>query len=154
MKKKHIFLLLGLLILLVGLIIVLCITFIGLYSSSRQGAPEHIVTQPPDHELEQFLVEQWHFDHAAYLEDENTLIGYRAHDISYEQALKVGATVFTEDLAPESYLPQALTIAADVNAKFSTPDLKVSIVFLSSDDQVLFHADSDGTTGACWDTKD
>ena len=80
----------------------------------------------------------------------NTVTAIRTFDLSYTDAQQIGGRVFTGDLAPESYLSQAVTIEADLRSRFSTGDLTVILSFLGNEDRELFRVDSGGNISTCW----
>ena len=151
MKKKSLWITVGILVALIGLVLCLLITFLGLYGKTRPttGLSSTVLnTDTP----EAYLIDSWHFHDCRWDSATNTVTAIRTFDLTYEDGKKVGAAVFTEDLAPESYLAQALTIAADLDARFSTDDITVVISFRSSDDKELFSVDSNGNISTCWST--
>lgn len=151
MKKKQLILLLGALLLLIGLVVCLLLLFLGLYGNSQisldspQSTTIVDTTDPVG-----YLKESWYFHDGHWDRGSNTVTAIRTFDLTYEEGQKVGAQVFTEDLAPETYLSQALTIAADLNSRFSMTDVTVVISFRSSDDMELFSVDSIGNISTCW----
>ena len=149
MKKKHIFMLLGTLVILIGLIVALVFVFLGLYRSAQDTTP----TETPMAELsdiEQYVIRSWQF-HGCIMDNEtNTVTAIRTFDLSYTDAQQIGGRVFTGDLAPESYLSQAVTIEADLRSRFSTGDLTVILSFLGNEDRELFRVDSGGNISTCW----
>jgi len=149
MKKKHIFLLLGTLVILIGLIIALVFVFLGLYRSAQDTTTtETPVVEQSD--MEQYVIRSWQF-HDCILDNEtNTVTAIRTFDLSYTDAQQIGSRIFTGDLAPETYLSQAVTIEADLRSRFSTGDLTVVLSFLGNEDQELFRVDSRGNISTCW----
>ena len=149
MKKKHIFMLLGTLVILIGLIVALVFVFWGLYRSAQDTTP----TETPMAELsdiEQYVIRSWQF-HGCIMDNEtNTVTAIRTFDLSYTDAQQIGGRVFTGDLAPETYLSQAVTIEADLRSRFSTGDLTVILSFLGNEDRELFRVDSGGNISTCW----
>jgi hypothetical protein len=98
-----------------------------------------------------YVMDNWHFEDAQWNEDTHTLTAIKSFDLSYEEAQKIGGNIFTEDLSPESYLPQALTMAADLNSRLSITDVVVILDFRGRDDTTLFTVDSIGHIQTCWD---
>ena len=149
MKKKHIFMLLGTLVILIGLIVALVFVFLGLYRSAQDTAP----TETPMAELsdiEQYVIRSWQFHDCIMDNETNTVTAIRTFDLSYTDAQQIGGRVFTGDLAPETYLSQAVTIEADLRSRFSTGDLTVILSFLGNEDRELFRVDSRGNISTCW----
>ena len=151
MKKKTILIMIGMLIVLVGLALCLLLTFLGLYGKS-QGTTVAPSSAADIGTPESYLIDSWQFHDCQWDKATNTVTAIRTFDLTFEEGKKVGAAVFTEDLAPESYLAQALTISADLDARFSTEDITVVISFRSSDDMELFSVSSDGSISTCWST--
>ena len=151
MKKKQLILILGVLLLLIGLVVCLLLLFLGLYGNSQitLDTPKDTTiidaTDPVG-----YLMESWYFHDGHWDRSSNTITAIRTFDLTYAEGQKVGAQVFTGDLAPETYLSQALTIAADLNSRFSMKDVMVVISFRSSDGMELFSVDSIGTVSTCW----
>ncbi len=151
MKRKHIFLLLGTLLILIGLVVCLLFVFFGLYGSSQSsGSP---ATAAPLEDIELFVIDRWHFRDCSWDAEGKTLTAIRTFELTYEDAQKIGAQVFTGDLAPETYLSQAITIEADLSSRFSAGELTVVLSFCGSDGAELFSVDSRGNIATCWSTE-
>ncbi len=152
MKKKHLFLTLGILVTLIGIVLCLLFAFLGVYGKmqSNTEARDHATASDT---IVSYLKDSWYFQDGQWDKPSNTVTAIRTYDLTYEEGKKVGAAVFTDDLAPESYLSQAITIAADLNSRFSTEDITVVISFRSSDGLELFSVDSIGNISTCWDTE-
>lgn len=149
MKKKHIFLLFGIALILIGLAVSLVFVFLGLYHSSQESSDPVVGSSSPP-ELVQYVIDSWHFHDAEWDSSSGTLIAIRSYDLCLEDAQKVGAQVFTEDLAPESYLPQATTMKTDIQSRFSLEDIVVVISFRGNQNEELFRIDSEGNISTCW----
>ncbi len=102
--------------------------------------------------IEAFVVEKWHFDRADV--KDSVLTAVREMDLTLREAELVGATVFTGDLAPESYLSQAATLHADVMSSFGLTELRTVIRYESSDEEEIFSVDSDGNILTCWEREE
>ena len=100
-----------------------------------------------------YLKDSWHFHEGQWDRSANTITAIRVYDLSYEEGKKVGAQVFTGDLAPETYFSQALTIAADISARFAMEEVTVVISFRSNDQGELFSVDSTGNISVCWNEE-
>lgn len=153
MNKKSLYFIIGTLVVLIGLTVCLVCAFLGLYKNSRnlaQGESEGT----PASDIVQYLKDSWHFEDGEWNGKARTATAVRIYDLTYEEAQKIGARVFTEDLAPESYLAQALTISADLSSRFSVKDVTVVISFRGNDGKELFSVDSQGTVSVCWDTAE
>ena len=146
MKKTMILLICGiLLLLLVGSFFILK-TFVSIYGQS-QGQTTHATTANPE-KLESFLIDQWGFE--AVEAEGNCITAIRSLSLSYEDACLVGASVFTDDLSPETYLSQAATIQADVESTLGLTDTELILSFRSTDGKEIFSVDSAGNISTCW----
>ena len=152
MNKKHLWIALGIAVCLIGLAVCLLLAFLGLYGRTQTAEVPQTDAQSP-YGLEDYLIEHWQFQECLWDPSANTITAIRVLDISYEDGQKVGSTVFTGDLAPETYLSQAATIAADLNTRFATGDAILVISFRSSDRVELFSVDSVGNISTCWNTE-
>lgn len=153
MNLKKGLLIFGALIILIGVIVGLLIAFLGLYQSTQElSTPQS--TAVPSGDPVRYLKENWQFYDASWDKTSNTVTAVRVYDISFEDAQKVGDRVFVDDLSPESYLSQALTIAADLSSRFSMENVTVVISFRAADKQEIFSVDSLGNVSTCWATED
>ncbi len=149
MKRKNVFLLLGTLLILIGLVVCLLFVFLGLYRSF-QASPDSPAVTAPKEDMELFVINSWYFHDCTWDEENETLTAIRTFDLTYEDAQKIGSRVFSGDLAPETYLSQAVTIEADLRSRFSEDDLTVILSFRGSDGAELFRVDSRGNISTCW----
>lgn len=150
MNTKKILLILGLIIILSGIILGLLFVFLGIYNTSpNPNDSQTVSTHAPD--PVQYLKESWQFHDCQWDQNTNTVTAIRVYDLSLDDAKKIGSRVFTDDLSPESYLSQALTIAADLSSRFSMEQVTVVISFRGSDSQELFSVDSKGNISTCWE---
>ena len=150
MKKSMMILLILLLVLLLVGAAVGIYSFISVYGRAR--GQELDPATAVEREVEAFLVDQWNFQQAEL--KGKTLTAVRTMDLSYEDACLVGAAVFTDDLAPESYLSQAATILEDVENTFAMEGLTLVLRMESNDDKEIFSVDSEGTIQTCWTVED
>lgn len=72
-------------------------------------------------------------------------------EISYANACAFGGNVYTQELAPESFLTEVRAIAADVATNCKIPALTVSLSYLSTDGIPIFTVCSDGSVSSCWE---
>lgn len=152
MNAKKILLILGILVILTGLIVSLLFVFIGLYKNSQDSGNSRDTSMVLDDPIP-YLKESWHFEDGEWDPDTNVVTAIKIYDISYEDAKKIGSRVFTDDLAPETYLSQALTIAADLSSRFSIEHVTVEISFRGNDGQEIFSVDSTGNIITCWNNQ-
>lgn len=150
MNKKQVFFLIGITLILIGLITSLVFVFVGLYRSATDSSAPGSVTESKD-DMERYIIDSWHFQDCLWDSESNTLTAIRTLDLSYEEAKEIGARVFSGDLAPESYLAQAVTIEADLRSRFPIKSLTTVLSFRGRDDKELFRVDSTGKISTCWD---
>ncbi|MBR4308335.1 MAG: hypothetical protein IKT58_01935 [Oscillospiraceae bacterium] len=145
--KKTMIVLLGVafLLLLVGSIFLIR-SFIQIYGQS-QGENNPTLSSEAG-EIESFMAEKWDCK-AASLQG-NTLFMVRPMGLTYEEACRVGGLVFVDDIAPESYLSLVATMQADVLTNFAIDDIRVILVYESTDGEEIFSVDSDGNIQTCW----
>ncbi len=139
--KKTLWILLPLLSVLLIIAITACVLFLTLAPSSGNDA-----TTLPNTDIVSYVQEHWQIADAEYAN--GTLTIRKSFDITYEQACKLGGNIFTEDLAPESYLSLVATLAADLETQFE-PTL-VLLCYCSSDGQTIFSVNSQGEISTCW----
>ena len=95
-----------------------------------------------------YVREQWQLNDADYAD--GVLTVRKSFDITYEQACKLGANIFTDDLAPESYLSLVATLAGDLSSRFGNAPSLVVLRYCSSDGQTIFSVNSKGEISTCW----
>lgn len=71
-------------------------------------------------------------------------------NLSYDTACAVGANVYCDELAPETYLPQVQSIRADVMSACGLSSLRVVLAYMSTDGEIIWSIDSSGTVTTCW----
>ena len=145
MNKSMKILLVAVLVLILG-IGVLVWGFFRVYGEAKTGGG-----LGEQRRIEDFVVDKWHFDRADI--KDSVLTAVREMDLTLREAELVGATVFTGDLAPESYLSQAATLHADVIATFGLTELRTVIRYESSDGEEIFSVDSEGKILTCWEAE-
>lgn len=77
----------------------------------------------------------------------------RKTQMSYETACSVGVSIYCDELAPETYLPQVRAIYADLISVCEPERLLVRLVYLSSEGEIIWSIDTDGTIFTCWETE-
>ncbi len=149
MKKTTIILTLLVVFALIAVSVYFCIEFFVLYrgASEPNELPQ---TSKAATDLEAFVLEKWDVESTDY--DGQCLTLYRSYPLSYAQACELGGNIFTGELTPESYLPFAATVAADVSSQFGPPVPIVVLAYRSEDGEVIFSADSEGNIFTCWNT--
>lgn len=150
MKKTTITLTLLVIFVLIAVSVYFCIEFFVLYrDASEPSQTEQIIDAPTN--MEAFVLKNWDVTDTDY--DGTYLTLYRSYPLSYAQACKLGGNIFTGELAPESYLPFAATVAADLSSHFEKDIPIVVLSYLSEDGKVIFSADSEGKIFTCWNTE-
>ena len=151
MNKKSVYMLLGILLVLIGFVVGLIFAFFRLYENSQGGTQPEIPLNSAESEAIQYLEDSWHFQDGEWNRKKDTVTAIRVFELTYEDAQKIGSEVFTGDLAPETYLPQALTIQTDLISRFNLEDITVVISFRGTDGKELFRVDSSGHVSTCWE---
>lgn len=151
MRKTTIILTLLVIFALIAVSVYFCIEFFVLYrDASETNEPAQSTKAQTD--IEAFVLENWDVADTEY--DGKTLTLYRTYPLSYAQACELGGNIFTGDLAPESYLPFAATVAADISSRFGPPVPVIVLAYRSEDGEVIFSADSQGSLYTCWNTEE
>lgn len=70
--------------------------------------------------------------------------------LTYEQACSIGGSIYTGELAPETYLSAVQAIALDISARCGQA-VNVALVQESSDGQPVFTVGSNGQITVCWE---
>ena len=146
MKKWLIPLIAGVVILLIALCVFLIVRFVSLSSSLA----ETDATPPETSDLEAYAAEHWPQYSPEYDAAAQTLILTRKTQLSYEQACRIGANIYSDSTAPETYLDDASAIALNLISQYDCPALTVDLTFLSTDGEAIFTVSSDGSVETCW----
>lgn len=144
MKKGLIAAILVVLAILIAVSIFLVLRFYDIYSSMESSDSEAATLQT---DVEAYIAPLWPSFTCEY--SEGTLTMTQATTISYAGALSYGKEVYCDDLAPETYLSDAVTVAADIGSHCGA-SAKVTFRFVSSDGEPIFTVSSDGTVWTCW----
>lgn len=98
-----------------------------------------------------YAKENWsQFAPFVYQEESNHLTISQSSTLSYEDACLYGKNVYSEDLAPETYLPAVRMVRLEIGTACETPDLSVTLQCLSTDGEVIFSVSNDGEISTCW----
>lgn len=104
-------------------------------------------------ELGAYLEEQYP-NFTAQIDASNaTVTLIRELTITHAQAVAHGGNIYADELAPETYLEPARTIAADIAVHAQRTEMKVVLLYRSSDGQDVFSVCSDGTITTCWENE-
>ena len=144
MKKWLVAAILIVLAVLIAVSVFLVLRFYSIYSSLDSSDPEPSTQQT---DVEAYIAPLWPAFTCEYSDGSLTMA--QTTTISYSGALSYGKEVYSDDLAPETYLSDAVAIAADV-ASHCGVSAEVTFRFLSSDGEPIFTVCSDGTIWTCW----
>lgn len=142
--KKTLLILLPLLAILLIVAVAACVLFVKLYPSG-----DNATTTSRDADFLSYVQEHWQLTDVQYAD--GTLTVRKSFDITYGQACKLGGNIFTDDLAPESYLSLVATLAGDLETQFDNPPSLVLLRYCSSDGHTIFSVDSNGEISTCWE---
>ena len=144
MKKIIIPLVVLVLVLIIGVSAFLIIQFTGLTSSDTPTEQESI-------QLEEYVQEHWPDFEAHYDAESKTLTLSQVTKLTYESACVNGSSIYSNELAPATYLPQARSIAIDLMGSCNTSGINVILSYESTDGMPIFTVNSNGETWACWE---
>lgn len=144
MKKWLIAAILIVLTVLIAVSIFLVLRFYSIYSSMESSDTEAATLQT---DVEAYIAPLWPAFTCEYSDGSLTMT--QTTTISYAGALSYGKEVYSDDLAPETYLSDAVAVAADV-ASHCGVSAEVTFRFISSDEEPIFTVCSDGTVWTCW----
>ena len=71
--------------------------------------------------------------------------------MDYETACARGGSVYSGELAPESYLDTVRIVALEIASACDLQKLNVTMQCISSDEKTVFTVSSDGAVWCCWD---
>ena len=125
-------------------LVLLVLRFYSIYSSMESSDPEPSTQQT---DVEAYIAPLWPAFTCEYSDGSLTMT--QTTIISYAGALSYGKEVYSDDLAPETYLSDAVAVAADV-ASHCGVSARVTFRFISSDGEPIFTVCSDGTIWTCW----
>ena len=146
MKKWLILAVAIVLVILLTVGIFLCIRFVSIYREMQEAestAQSLSVEEYAAQKLPEFVRE--------YDRKTNTLTLSRVSTLSYEEACSIGAKVYVDELAPETYLSQARSIDLDITAQCRSGALTVVLCYLSTDGEPIFTVSSEGDIWTCWE---
>ena len=144
MKKWLVAAILIVLTVLIAVSIFLVLRFYSIYSSMESSDTEAATLQT---DVEAYIAPLWPAFTCEYSDGSLTMT--QTTTISYAGALSYGKEVYSDDLAPETYLSDAVAVAADV-ASHCGVSAEVTFRFISSDEEPIFTVCSDGTVWTCW----
>lgn len=125
----------------------LIVKFVVLAESTSATAETEAVYE----EVEAYAAKSWPGYEQSYDEAAQILTLSHPTTMSYENACSYGGNVYTDELAPETYLEQVRTIAVDVIAHCGCPSLNVVLQYTGTEGEPIFTVSSDGTVWTCWE---
>lgn len=146
MKKWLILAVAIIIVVLLTVGIFLCIRFVSIYRETQAAestAQSLSVEEYAAQALPEFVCD---YDRKA-----NTLTLSRTSSLSYDEACSIGAKVYVDELAPETYLIQARSIDLDITAQCRVGALTVVLRYLSTDGEPIFTVSSEGDIWTCWE---
>lgn len=102
-------------------------------------------------DVEQYLSSQWK-DYPLRTCQGNTVIVKSYAKITFDQAVKYGAEGYDEPLL-NSYVVTAKEISLGLQSECAMENARVVLEQYSTDEQIIFTADSDGNIKTCWEEK-
>lgn len=150
MKKWLIAALLIFLAVLIAVSAVLILRFVALYSSRQSGAAQETENSA---DIEAYVNKNWSDYDCSYDPASHVLTMTKKVSMLYDDACAYGGSVYTDELAPETFQKDAASIALDISAHCSAPSVSVTLCYLSSDEEPIFTVGSSGDIWTCWDTE-
>lgn len=145
MKKWLIAIVLILAVALIVGCVVLCVHLLNHSDSTAEEASASAA------QIEAYVREHWAMFDVSYEEATQSLTLNKSASMTFEKACAYGASVYSGELAPDSYLSEIRSIGLDVLASFDCPSLSVELLYMSSDGEPIFSVKSDGTVWTCWE---
>lgn len=136
-------------VVLIALVVIsgyLLIHFIILSSSYNSNSG----TDDTEQDIVGYAQENWPQFQASYDSDSRTLTLSKETQMSFENACAFGASVYSNELAPETYLNDVATIARDIETHCGCDGLTVTLCYLSTEGTPIFSVSSDGSIDVCW----
>lgn len=152
LKKKPIFLLLGVVLaLLLALAVWLCVRFVRLYSASSDSPTTAAQEDQAQSAVEGYLRESWPEYGCSYDAQSATLTVTRTSALSYDTAVQSGANIYCDETAPQTYQSTAELLRLDVMANLAMDELTVVLCYESTDGRPIFTVSSSGAVWTCWE---
>ena len=101
-------------------------------------------------EVEAYAREHWPQYSPVFDKKSQTLTLSKETILSYDEACKIGGSVYSGSTSPQSYLDAVYAIKTDLAAHFGS-GLRVELSFLSTDGEPVFNVSDDGTIETCWE---
>lgn len=145
MKKRWVILCV-VLVLLLAVVIVLTVRFFGLFGAAQTDEETQLSVE--DYAQQKFAEYSPRYD-----AESATLTLSKPTTLGYDDAVKLGGSIYEGDLAPETYLAQVQSILLNVKSSCNAAELTVVLCYQSTDGETIFSVASDGTIQTCWETK-
>lgn len=142
MKKSLILTLFILALVLILVIAGLCIYFFFLYEPAQDSTENPALLT-----VEEYAAQQWPDYAAEYSGGVLTLM--RSTDMTYAEACELAGDIYTDELAPETYVSVVQTIAIDIAASCGVSPT-VILRYSTTDGETVFAVSSTGAIETCW----
>lgn len=106
---------------------------------------------PPATLVENYVKTHWPQYESRYESSSQTLTLIRQTEMEISTAKQVGDKVYTDALAPETYLENVSAIAVDVISHCNCPELTVILMYTSVENECIFSVSSAGDIFTCWE---
>lgn len=141
LKKTVLILILSLVVLLIALSVFLLVRFVALAEKTDDASA-------PLPSVEAYARET--YPEFSCRLDGDCLTLSKSTQMAYDTACSVGASVFCDELAPETYLAQLHAIRADLLSSCEVDALTVRLAYLSSEGETIWSIDTSGSVFTCW----
>lgn len=147
MKKWMVAVIAIVLVAFIALAIFMVVYIVSLAGSSDTTSQ----TETSFEDVEAYAEEHWPNYLCSYNKDDHTLTLSQDTTMSYENACSHGGSVYTDELAPETYLNQVRTIAIDLVTHCADSSVNVILEYVSTDGKPIFSVNSNGSIWTCWE---
>lgn len=142
-------------IVVIAVVLVAALVFIGFcvkfIVDIAKGADVSSQTDASYEDVEAYAEKHWPNYICSFNADDRVLTLSQDTTMSYDNACSYGSSVYTDELAPETYLNQVRSIAIDVIAHCGDSSLNVVLEYVSNDGKPIFSVGSDGSIWTCWE---
>lgn len=145
MKKGLVIAVAVILVVLIAACVILGVRFLSVYRSATGGETTAQTLPVQDYAAQKLPEFECAYDEAA-----KTLTLSRSSSLSYDDACAFGGKVYVDELAPETYLAQARSIALDVEAQCGSR-VTVVLCYTATDGKPIFTVSSGGEIRTCWE---
>ena len=131
--------------------LLLALVILGIFLLFRLLLPSSSEPDLKSRDVEAYVSEHWPQYSAVFDQRKQTLILSKNTVLSYEEACKIGGSVYSDSTSPESYLDAVYAIKTDLIAQFETSSFLVKLNFLSTDGKTVFTVSDNGNIETCWE---